>query len=160
MNEQQKFRNLWFAILSLFMLNVGTLGWIFLKNQHGEPPIGPVIIEESLSFDKKQLNDFEPLKNRHFKEVLPIREDIRKEKDKLFDWLKSVKGDSLELENRLSILSLKVIANERNTFKHFREIRGLCNPEQKKIFDNVLIEKFKHHGENKNNPPPRPPESK
>jgi periplasmic protein CpxP/Spy len=160
MNEQYKFRNLWFAILSLFMLNIGTLGWIFLKNQHGEPPIGPVIIEESLSFDKKQLNDFEPLKNRHFKEVLPIREDIKKDKYRLFDWLKSEKVDSVALENHLAMLTSKVIANERSTFKHLREIRDLCNPEQRKIFDEVLIEKFKHQGENKNNPPPPPPESK
>jgi periplasmic protein CpxP/Spy len=156
MKEQQKFRNLWFAILSLFMLNVGTMCWIFLKNQHGEAPIGPIIIEKSLSFDKKQLDDFEPLKIRHFNEVLPIREAIKKDKNTLFDWLKSERVDSLALENHLVILTSKVIANERSTFRHLREIRDLCNPEQRKIFDEVLIEKFKQQGENRNNRPPPP----
>jgi periplasmic protein CpxP/Spy len=143
MNNQNNFRNLWIAILSLFMLNISTLGWIFFKNKHERPPVGPVIIEKSLSFDAKQKEDFEPLKKQHFKDVLPVREGIKKDKDALFSWVKSEKADSTELENHLASLSLKVIQNERNTFKHFREIRDLCTPEQKRIFDEVLIDRFR-----------------
>jgi periplasmic protein CpxP/Spy len=144
MNNQNNFRNLWIAILSLFMLNIGTLGWIFFKNKHeGPPPVGPVFIEKTLGFDKKQLEEFEPLKKQHFKDVLPVREEIKKDKDALFTWVKSEKGDSTELENHLASLSLKVIQNERNTFKHFRELRDLCTPEQKEIFDKILIDRFR-----------------
>jgi periplasmic protein CpxP/Spy len=143
MNPQNSFRNLWIAIVSLFMLNIGTLGWIFFKNGHGGPPVGPVFIEKSLGFDKEQIATFEPLKKQHFKDVLPVREAIKKDKEALFTWVKSEKADSLELENHLASLSLKVIQNERNTYKHFREIRDLCTPEQKKLFDEVLIDRFR-----------------
>jgi periplasmic protein CpxP/Spy len=157
MNEQNKFRNLWFAIISLFVLNMGTLGWIFFKNQGHEPPIGPVIIEEALSFDSKQREDFKPLMRKHFEAVIPLRKEIQKDKDSLFDWIKSGSNDTIVLNNRLASLSLKVIENERNTFLHFKEIRDLCTPEQRKVFDEVLIEKFKHHGEDKNQKSPPPP---
>ena len=157
MNEQYKFRNLWVAILSLFLLNIGTLGWVFLKNQNSDLPMG-IIIKETLKFDKKQEDAFEPLKNRHFEEAKPIRDDIRKDKDALFAWVKSEKADSVEFERLLVNLSSKIIANERITFKHFRDIRNLCSPEQKKIFDEALIEKLKNNREkNRSNPPPRPP---
>jgi periplasmic protein CpxP/Spy len=143
MNNQNNFRNLWIAILSLFILNMGTLGWIFFKNKHDGPPVGPVFIEKTLGFDKKQIEEFEPLKKQHFKDVLPVREAIKQDKEALFSWVKSEKADSLELENHLASLSLKVIQNERNTFKHFRELRDLCSPEQKKVFDEVLIDRIR-----------------
>jgi periplasmic protein CpxP/Spy len=155
MNEQNKFRNLWFAIISLFVLNMGTLGWIFFKNQGHEPPIGPVIIEEALGFDNKQLADFKPLMKKHFETVIPLRKAIQKDKDSLFDWIKSETNDSTDFNNHLASLSLKVVENERSTFLHLKEIRGLCTPEQKKVFDEVLIEKFKHQGDKKI--PPLPP---
>jgi periplasmic protein CpxP/Spy len=155
MNEQHKFRNLWFAIISLFLLNLGTLGWIFFKNQGHEPPIGPVIIEEALGFDSKQLSDFKPLMRKHFEAVIPLRKAIQQDKDSLFDWLKSGGNDSTAFNNHLASMSAKVIENERNTFLHFKEIRDLCTPEQKKYFDDVLIKKFKHHNDKKS--PPLPP---
>jgi periplasmic protein CpxP/Spy len=157
MNEQNKFRNLWFAVISLFVLNVGTLGWIFFKNQGHEPPVGPVIIEEALAFDNKQISEFKPLKLRHFETVIPLRKAIQDDKNSLFDWLKSGGNDSTAFNNHLASLSLKVTKNERITFLHFKEIRDLCTPEQQKIFDEVLIEKFKHHGAERNrkdSPPP------
>jgi periplasmic protein CpxP/Spy len=157
MNEQNKFRNLWFAILSLFMLNLGTLGWIFFKNKGHEPPIGPVIIEEALSFDNQQIAEFKPLMRKHFDAVIPLRKAIQEDKDSLFDWVKSGGNDTAELNRLLASLSLKVIENERDTFLHFKEIRDLCTPEQRKVFDDVLVEKFKHHGENKNQMSPPPP---
>ncbi len=162
MNEQHKFRNLWLAILSLFMLNVGTLGWVFLKNLDREPPIGPVIIEEALSFNDKQISEFKPLMRKHFDRVIPLRNAIKKDKDLLFDWLKSADNDTTIFNNGLVALSLKVIENERSTFLHLKEIRDLCTPDQKKVFDEVLIEKFKKQGEEKNRkmPPPPPNESK
>jgi periplasmic protein CpxP/Spy len=155
MNEQNKFRNLWFAIISLFVLNMGTLGWIFFKNQGHEPPIGPVIIEEALNFDSKQREEFKPLMRKHFEAVIPLRKAIQKDKDSLFDWLKSGGSDSIVFNKYLASLSLTVIENEKNTFLHFKEIRDLCTPEQKKVFDEVLIEKFKHHNDKKE--PPLPP---
>jgi periplasmic protein CpxP/Spy len=155
MNEQNKFRNLWYAIMSLFLLNMGTLGWIFFKNQGHEPPIGPVIIEEALKFDSKQLSDFKPLMRKHFEAAIPLRKAIQEDKDSLFQWLKAGGNDTTDFNNHLTSLSAKVIENERNTFLHFKEIRDLCTPEQKKIFDEVLIEKFKHHNDKKG--PPLPP---
>ncbi len=159
MNEQHKFRNLWFAIISLFVLNIGTLGWIFFKNQGHEPIIGPVIIEEALHFDSKQKEDFKPLMRKHFEAVIPLRKAIQQDKDSLFDWLKSGGNDSTVLNNHLASMAAKVIENERNTFLHFKEIRDLCTPEQRKVFDEVLIEKFKHHNDKKG-PPPPPMDSK
>jgi periplasmic protein CpxP/Spy len=157
MNEQHKFRNLWFAILSLFVLNLGTLGWIFFKKQAHEPPIGPVIIEKALSFNDKQVSEFKPLMRRHFDKVIPLRNAIKQEKDLLFDWLKSGGNDSITFNNHLASLSAKVTENERITFLHFKEIRDLCTPEQRKIFDEILIEKFKKQGGDKNQKMPLPP---
>jgi periplasmic protein CpxP/Spy len=159
MNEQNKFRNLWFAIISLFVLNMGTLGWIFFKNQGHEPPIGPVIIEEALKFDNKQLSDFKPLMRKHFETVIPLRKAIQHDKDALFTWLKAGGNDTTVLNNYLASMTARVIENERNTFLHFKEIRDLCTPEQRQYFDDVLIEKFKHHNEKKAAPLP-PKDSK
>jgi periplasmic protein CpxP/Spy len=164
MNEQHKFKNLWIAIISLFVLNLGTLGWILFKNHGQEPPISPVKIEEVLGFDSKQILNFKPLLRKHFETVIPLRDSIKKDKDLLFDWIKSGSGDTTEFNNRLESLSVKVMANERNTMLHFKEIRNLCTPEQKKVFDEVLIEQLKKQGEGKNKkgmpPPPTTNESK
>ncbi len=156
MNEQNKFKTLWIAILSLFVLNIATLAWVFLGKRSGPPPVGPVFVEDFLNFSNKQKDDFKPLMKRHFETVLPLREQIQKDKITLIDMVKAEKIDSSTFENRLATLSKEIVENERFTLLHFIEIRDLCTDEQKKIFDEQFLSLVKNQSKNKerNGPPP------
>ena len=147
MSEQNKYRTLWIVILCLLAINTIMLGWIWFAKppQNAMPPERMV---NELGFDAQQLEAFEKLKTEHFAVVTPLRDSIRILMRESYDLTKSDTLDKALLHQNMQDLSSKIVANEENTREHLYQVRKLCTPGQREIFDNKVLEIFKNQGEN------------
>jgi periplasmic protein CpxP/Spy len=159
MNNLNNNRNLWLAIFGLLILNLCTLGWVILSKNGKRPIVGNFFIEDELKFNNNQKESFKMLKDKHFEEVLPLRDSIKTLKKEVFELIKADKFDRIAFDSKMIQISDKIHRNEANTMLHFREIRDMCSPEQKVLFDEELIAKLSSPpgGGGGNRPPPPPP---
>lgn len=141
-------RNKWWAVLILLLvaLNIATLAafWLLRDKQAVEkvPSKSPAIeyLVNELGLDSVQKEKLGLLKADHQQKMREIRSRNKAVKDALFSLLKdSTATDSAVAKAARESVVYDVEA-ELVTFKHFREIRNLCNPEQKKKFDSVIAE--------------------
>lgn len=152
----------WVVVL-LVALNLFSMGalWItkagpgFFGPDHRRghrppPPPHRQPLPEQLGFDPAQTQTFESLKSAHHKETGAILYEIRREKDAMFKSIGLASGDSLAQIHAEQIGKLQTQL-ELATYSHFEEVRELCNPEQKPVFDEVIEEAVKPMG-----PPPPP----
>jgi Spy/CpxP family protein refolding chaperone len=119
----------------------------------GNPPNeGPALfIIEELKFDEKQKAEFEKLKQEHRRATRELRDSMHILKEKLFNGIPS--GNLDEADKDASAIASLQKRLELATFSHFKEVRKLCNEEQKKHFDEIIGQVLEMMG-----PAGRPPE--
>lgn len=150
------------VIILLLLLNIGTLGYLWLNKparpQHHTPPDSPekIIINE-LKLDEQQQSSFQLFKHRHRRCTDSVQRLIKETQLALFGL---VKQDSMDMEKRDSLLNViedYESAKHMITIEHFHDIRSILKPGQKELF-NEFMEDIgsritgpgrKHHG-----PPP------
>ena len=134
------------AVIALIVLNATTLTifWVERKSNHDLPPkqenrgATASYLTKELAFDSIQQLQYNQLVLKHRQSTRQIRKEIRNAKDAFFELLSdsSISDDSIkaaskrvsDIEQQLDIL----------TFNHFKEVRTICNAEQKKKFDSII----------------------
>lgn len=161
MENSKKIKSLWIAIILLILINLSAISWQwFSRRSSQDDQLSPERIERTLHFNQQQVLQFTAIKDDHFLEVIPIRDSIRIIKSQLFDYLKKGKIDSRFIDVKMNKMVEKIRENEIKTLHHFAKIRAICTPEQKIVFDNDILERFKKQGPNGTGHPPereRPP---
>lgn len=155
MENSKKIKTLWMAIIILIIINLSVLVWMWFSPQGMQGQMRPVRIDKTLNFDNKQMERFEIIKEKHFAEVNPIRDSIKIIKAELIDYVKRENPDKKIVEEKLNLLANKIKENEKKTLMHFTEIRAMCDEQQKAIFDNDFLERFKKNGPNGGRGPER-----
>lgn len=133
----------WMVIL-LAALNVVLIVFILARKdqermpamQRGEGPAKMIIAE--LKFNETQVKEFEKLKHKHHSSVLEIQEKGKKLRDDFFELLKQENPDSVLISQKSDSISANQKQIELVTFYHFKEVRKLCNVEQKRRFDEII----------------------
>jgi len=123
----------------LILANIATLTffWIgHLKNQRDNSPKN--FLAKSLHFSETQKNVYFELAKNHNENANKIREQIKIDKENLFQLLKTEQivdtiKNNAALKVSLSIQSLDIL-----TFDHFKKVRALCTEEQKPKFDELI----------------------
>jgi periplasmic protein CpxP/Spy len=123
----------------LILANIATLTFFsvgHLINQRNNSP--KEFLAKKLNFSSNQKNAYFKLAKEHNESAQTIREQIKLEKETLFQLLKSENiNDSIRNEMAFrvskSIQSLDIL-----TFEHFRKVRTICNEEQKPKFDEII----------------------
>ena len=123
----------------LILANIATLTffWIgHLKNQRDNSPKN--FLAKSLHFSESQKNAYFELAKNHNENANKIREQIKIDKENLFQLLKTEQivdtiKNNAALKVSLSIQSLDIL-----TFDHFKKVRALCTEEQKPKFDELI----------------------
>lgn len=137
----------WLAILVIILvaLNIGTVTafWL-LRDKRGAPPAGQgnptAFLVKELGLDSVQRDKLDLLIAEHRRAVMQLRDENREAKDAFFARLG---------ESSISDSALAVAAREANrpdqeievaTFRHFQQVRALCNAAQQKKFDEIIQE--------------------
>jgi Spy/CpxP family protein refolding chaperone len=131
------------AVAVLFLLNVGTLGFLWFGQTHhhppphGRPPIDAVLME-GLQLTAEQDQKLEALKHEHRESMIALDKQYNAAVEEYFNLLK---GDTVEITSRDSseskIGSIQV-QRAQVTLEHFRQVKTMCNDEQKKRFDSII----------------------
>lgn len=157
--EKDKFLIL--TIIILFVLNLFTLGYVIIGK--GEPPpsqIGDMekrglkdmdpnrkppgkpdeVIIHRLKLNKDQVLNFEGLKNEHRKQIEEFQFVSKKLHDEYFGLLKSDSPDTIKALQLLTELGKNQQNIDRVTYEHFRQIKDLCDKDQKLLFNTFIDE--------------------
>lgn len=139
-----------FAIF-LVIVNLACLLFILLRPTlrppHPFPPMegqrrgdGPAaFIISELKLDTAQQSSFNALKKEHQSAMQKLDRDGKELRDVFFDGLKSDRS----LQSQDSILQL-ILENQKQkeivTYTHFEQVKHLCNPEQKILYNKIIQE--------------------
>ncbi len=132
------------AVVSLLLLNFGTLGFLFFRRPPFPPGGGPRQLDqhivETLHLNAEQQKQFEQLKSAHHQQMQASEEAYRLALSNYFALLKNDPVMPAQRDSLQTILTR--IQNERAivTFQHFADLKALCSPEQRQNFDALLPE--------------------
>lgn len=95
--------------------------------------------KKELNFSEEQSVKFQDMMTQHFEKLKPIMGEVRKAKDSMFNLMRQpvVPADSV-LQNAAENIAQKQKLQELQSFNHFRQVRDLCNEEQKPKFDSLI----------------------
>ena len=134
------------AVIALIVLNAATLTifWVERKSNHDLPQkqenrgVTASYLTKELAFDSIQQLQYNQLVLKHRQSTRQIRKEIRNAKDAFFELL----SDSSITDDAIKAASKRVSDIEQQldilTFNHFKEVRTICNAEQKKKFDSII----------------------
>lgn len=146
-------------VITLLLINAVTLVLFWLGKPKG--PEGPKgkpqdFLIEQLHFNGKQKAAFLVLAEEHRDKTEELRDKIKAKKDAFFDLVKLENvNDSTK---RIAAKEASVLIEELDLFtlEHFRQIRALCDPTQKELFDKVIKEMIGMMGAPRPAGPPPP----
>ena len=126
-------------IALLVVANITTLAFFWIghfKNQKENSP--KEFLSKNLNFSKSQKNAYFKLAKEHNESAKIIRDQIKNDKESLFQLLKSdTINDSVRNDKALKV-SMSIQALDILTFEHFMKVRAICTEEQKPQFDELI----------------------
>jgi Spy/CpxP family protein refolding chaperone len=162
MNDSSKIKLLAGLVVALVIINVSMMGYLWFAphgpGERGGPrdgrgPAGLVIKE--LKFDDKQREQFEKLREEHHASMMEIDKASHQLHNQLFKSLGNSADSSRQhlSDSLIAEIAKQDISRETITFHHLSEVRKLCNPEQQKLFDDMIAKASERRPEGP--PPPR-----
>ncbi|NVJ48221.1 MAG: Spy/CpxP family protein refolding chaperone [Cytophagia bacterium] len=153
----KKSKTIGIAVIVLALMNVILLAFLWFGQKHNKRLIsgggGLFVLTEKLGLSEDQKDQLAVLREEHFQRMEPLRRQSHESRDRLHSLWAS--GGTTEQIDSLSANIGHIQAQiEKNTFQHFSEIRAICNPEQKKIFDQIIKDVLRQ-GERREGPPQR-----
>lgn len=157
-------RNKWAAIIILLLvaLNIATVTSFFLLRSRppgrGANQSGAMeFLVKELGFDSMQKQKLMVFKQDHRSKMEEVRRKNKEVKEALFDLLKNTDTPDSVIEKAANASVIYDVQAEIITFKHFQQIRSLCNEEQKKKFDAVIQQVLHMLAPQPGGPPQGPP---
>ncbi|AHF17748.1 Spy/CpxP family protein refolding chaperone [Niabella soli] len=142
MNSTSRSKSLIFVIIILLITNIALLVYtfVFLKRgpqDHKKDGFTSALRKE-VGFSDDQIKQFNVLKEKSWAAAKADMEHIRRIKQALFDLTKETSvSDSAVILLADSIAKLQK-GVEINTFRHFKETRQICTPEQMPKYDSLM----------------------
>jgi len=140
----EKTKLLTIGIIALFLLNLGTLGFLFLSGPKGHhPPLGHgpegrlqprEIIIEKLHFDSNQVKEYDQLIQWHRSHITEAEDQIRAAKNELYLQLNENPVNEKTKDSLITALASYQKEIESVHFKHFQDIKKMCKKEQLEDF--------------------------
>lgn len=145
MNRQSN-KVLLLIITVLLLTNIGVLVY-FLKYRQCEPeaakPKGATdLLKEQVGFSQEQLDHYKQIREQQRELIRPMYENMRTTKDSLYRLL----GDSTVTDGKLDTITSHIGEKQKAldllTFQQFRELRKICRPDQRTLYDSMMVQLF------------------
>ena len=156
----------WLGIITLALItvNIAVLSFLWIHHRGRDermPPMpppgaGPVFefVNKELNLTKEQQDAYAKLRDEHQKSTLAISDSLRLAKDAFFDLLKQSNiNDARVKQNSDRVMQFQQQL-ELTTFRHFQQIRALCNENQQKKFDSIIVQVTHLMAPHRQGPPP------
>lgn len=142
----EKTKLLTITIIGLLLLNLGTLGFLFLNGPKGHrPPVDDrpkpkEIILKRLHLDAQQQKEYDKLIEWHRGEITRLDDNIRSAKNKLYNQLSQANVDTKVKDSLITVINTNQKQIEETHFKHFSDIKKLCHKDQMDDFNSLTEE--------------------
>jgi hypothetical protein len=130
------------SVSVLFLLNCGTIGFLFLskKNKPESKRMPKEIVIEKLHFDKSQIAEYDKVILLHQQKIRSLDDSIRISKNKLYQLLNENSNVDSGKDNLIMTLANYQKQIELTHFNHFMEIKAICRKDQLADFENLTEE--------------------
>lgn len=133
------------VIVFLLLLNLGTLGFLFFQNnKYPDFPPHPRrpdrLIIERLKLSPEQVEKFEELKFEHRSGMNKLEHEAAQFHASYFSLLKEDNYLQSAVDSFENLLAENQTKKDSITFKHFEDLKAICNEEQKKYFNELIEE--------------------
>jgi periplasmic protein CpxP/Spy len=134
------------SVVGLLLLNAGMLVFMFTKRPPQGPPHGEGrggaadFIVQQLKLDDKQQGQFAELRKQHRDQMDEVQEADKELHRNYFDLLKQDSADMKAVDSMAAVMGETNKKIQLITYNHFKQLRSICNAEQKKLFDNTIDE--------------------
>lgn len=142
----EKTKLLTLSVIGLLLLNLGTLGFLFLNGkERGRPhegrPEPKEIIIHKLHFDGAQQKEYAKLIQWHRGQITQLDGNIREAKNDLYRQLNKAEVNIKTKDSLITVINSNQKQIEATHFKHFEDIKKLCHKDQLDDF-NYLTEEL------------------
>jgi protein CpxP len=100
-------------------------------------------LKNEVGFNDQQMTQFEEMADQHRQQMRPMFEDIAKTKESFYNLLTQPNAADTILNKSAREIGEKQRLIDLKIFLHFQNIRTLCTPEQRPMFD-TLIQRVVH----------------
>lgn len=136
------------AIAILVLLNVFTLAGIWFLGFSNKPTFADFprreksefFLKQKLNLTDEQLQKFRELREIHFEETREIIDSIQFLKSELSEEIFKETHNQAEIKKRIEQIGQLEMQIEKEKFKHFLELKSVCNLEQQKEFQKIFKE--------------------
>ena len=142
----EKTKLLTIAVIGLLLLNLGTLGFLFLNGPKGHQrpkeggPHPKEIIIKKLHFDATQQKDYAKLIKWHHGEITKLDSNIRQAKNELYSQLNQTDTNVKAKDSLIAVINSNQKQIEETHFKHFEDIKKMCHNDQMEDFNELTEE--------------------
>lgn len=114
-------------------------------------------ISEDLGLSEEQEEKYFASAMVHQQEMSALQQNHRKLVKEYFDFLKLSDVDEKEKKEKLEAIAKTESRKAEITFKHFEELKAICNEEQQEAFENIVknLQQVLVRGGGNSPPPPR-----
>jgi len=139
----------------LIILLVGFNGYFiatqFKKSPRNKPGGPEVFIAKELNFDEAQMARFDVLMAPHDAKMKKLSHQKKRLKDQLFEMMFLEEVPQSDMDSILVEIGRNEQNRDTEVFKHFREVRKICNESQRRKFEKIVVGALHRNG-----PPPPP----
>lgn len=129
----------------LLLTNIGMLVFLLNMKPGGSRGRGPggwqgttEFLEKKVGFSQQQLKAYQELRAQHREKMRPLLTDMRGAKESFYRLMSKPELTDSLLYRGADSIGRRQSAIDLQTFRHFQQVRGLCDPEQRQRFDSLV----------------------
>ncbi|WP_192579016.1 Spy/CpxP family protein refolding chaperone [Fibrisoma limi] len=140
MNDKRKFYWLWAAIGLLLLLNLGTIGWILTRGRQVRAvrQNTEMVMIRRLGLTPDQRRQYQQARRQFRTTVQPHEDSLRAMRRELLGLLDQPTVSDEAIDQLVSRMERQSGQITRLRFRHWRQIRALCTPDQQERFDRLI----------------------
>lgn len=150
--RSSKNKPLLFIILILLVANLAGIAFNYFmmkKEPHREKPMDRKevmggYLKDQLKFTDTQMAEYEKLSAANKTATEPLFEALREEKEKRLNFLREQNYSDSAIEQAVNRSMLRQAEVDRKMLQHIRNVRALCNEQQKQSFDTGFYKMMRH----------------
>ena len=96
------------------------------------------ILQKQAGFSKQQLDAYLQLREQHWTKMKPLLANMRNAKDSFYRMLYAPQITDSLLDSAAAEIGRRQAAIDVQTFRHFQQVRNLCDPSQRPGFDSLI----------------------
>lgn len=160
MSTQQKNKTLILIIGILLIANIATLSFFLInkgnnmKQGGGHQDRKEMInnfLKNNVGFTAEQLNQYDTMSKQHRAEMKAAFDNMSNGREDIFKKLASQEFNDSSLNNAAGAISAQQLSFETMMLHHLKDIRNICTPAEKLVFDTGFYKLISKRGEGRKN---------